>query len=392
MLQKNIFRLFSRLNVGGPSLHVVNLAVGLKEFGYTTQLIVGRPDPSEGSMSYYADQVGAEYAVIESFCAAISPWKDLKTLFKLILLFRRECPEIVHTHTFKAGLLGRIAAKLTGVPVIVHTYHGHLLSGYSTDWKIKILIRIETFLGKISHRLVTVSRQVADDLVLAGVAPRSKFKVIELGFDLANLKKVLQLPSRLRDELGIGQSSLVVGVVGRLVPVKAVDFFLRALAPLLRDMADLHLVIIGDGSERAALEILAAQLHPEKTRIHFTGWRNPAACDFKALNVCVCSSLNEGTSVSIIEAVIAGVPVVSTRVGGMSDLLENGRWGRMVNQDEAELRCAVRETLFDRNPTPNAHMASDFFSRRFSSTRLINEIDALYRDIQSEEHNAIARN
>ncbi len=370
---------------------MVNLSVGLKKYGFETLLVVGTPDISEGSMEPWARSMGAQVCSIQEFQAPISFRKDLKALIQLVCLFWRERPDIVHTHTFKAGLLGRVAAWVTGVPVIVHTYHGHLLTGYWHGIVNKIVVVVERGLGLLTSRTIAVSKQVANDLVGAGIVSGEKVSVVELGFDVDSLSRALEHPPKLRSDLGIDASAEVVGIVGRLVPVKGVDIFLRALAPLLVERPHLHLVIIGDGAESEKLKALAKSLSSE--RIHFCGWRTPSVPDLPDLDLCVCSSHNEGTSVSIIEAVIAGVPVVSTQVGGMGDLLGNGRWGDLVPVDENALRVQVRSRLelLTVASSDKQRMAwrekidesSRVFKKRFSSERLLREVNDIYCDLLS---------
>ena len=392
--RKKILRLFSRLNIGGPAIHVVNLSVGLPRFGYDTLLVVGSPDESEGTLDGFAREQGAELVVIPSFQAKISPWKDLLTLVKLIRLMRKERPDIVHTHTFKAGLLGRLAARITGVPVVIHTYHGHLLTGYGSSLKASIIRLIETGLGFLTDHMIAVSDQVAKDLVSSHVTNHSKMSSVELGFDMRKIQEDLSRPSFLREDLCIPQSAFTVGIVGRLVPVKAVDLFLTALCPLLETNPDLHLLVLGDGTERKALELLARVLTGHQSRIHFTGWRRPVTQDLPDLDLCICSSKNEGTSVSIIEAVVARVPVMSTRVGGMADLLGNGRWGQLIDSDPFALRSAVEQhiDLMKNTNDPAAKLyrerihrrvdeAAEHFQNRFSVERLLTDVDGTYRKL-----------
>lgn len=340
-------------------------------------------------MEDWARSTGVDLLVIRSFQAPISPIKDIITFVKLLGLFWKEKPLIVHTHTFKAGLLGRLAAWFCGVPVIVHTYHGHLLSGYWSHTKTQVVKSIERLLSLVSTKIVAVSRRVADDLVSEGIVPDNKVQVVELGFDVASLEKQLKRGATLRQDLNLPGGARVVGIVGRLVPVKAVDLFLNSLAPLLKERSNLHLVVIGDGTEADQLKSLAASLSSE--RIHFCGWRLPVVCDLPDLDICVCSSRNEGTSVSIIESVIAQTPVICTRVGGMGDLLENGRWGELVEFDADSLRERVEMMLDTLDGDKNSRAfsmlshrteeASQVFKTRFSVDRLLTDTEKLYREL-----------
>jgi glycosyltransferase involved in cell wall biosynthesis len=389
---RKVFRLFSRLNIGGPAIHVVNLSVGLNRFGYETTLIVGSPEPTEGSMEDWARASGAELRVIPSFQAPIHVLRDLSTFFQLLFVFWRSRPSIVHTHTFKAGLLGRLAARLAGVPIVVHTYHGHLLSGYWSKTKSQILGNVERILNRLSTQVIAVSRKVADDLITAKIVKPDKIEVIELGFDIREIENQLEVRPSLKADLGLGDDDELVGIVGRLVPVKAVDLFIRALAPLLERRPNLHLAIVGDGSEASQLQALSSSL--SSGRIHFCGWRRPVIHDLRDLDLCVCSSRNEGTSVSIIECVVAGVPVVCTNVGGMSDLLGGGKWGELVEFDEAVLCDRVEKMLGTLAKGSDdvekialmsrTKAASDFFKHRFSVDRLLSDMDRLYRRLSNQ--------
>jgi glycosyltransferase involved in cell wall biosynthesis len=387
--RNKVIRLFSRLNIGGPAIHVVNLATGLKRFGYETTLVVGRPVDEEGSMENWAREQGAQLLRIDAFQAPISVFKDAKVFFSLLILFLRERPFIVHTHTFKAGVLGRCAAKCTGVPVIVHTYHGHLLTGYWGPLKTNVIRLVESALGKISNRVLAVSQKVGDDLIKAGIVPREKLSVIELGFDVSKLKSEFMTAPTLRKDLGLSEREQLVGIVGRLVPIKGIDLFLRALIPLLQEFPRLHLAIIGDGSEAESLKKCASEFDGDLSRIHFCGWRRPVVPDLRDLDVCVCSSRNEGTSVSVIEAIMAGIPVISTNVGGMGDLLAQGKWGDLVDYDENQLRQAVKRLLeILSHPGPDldalrlrCREAANVFEQRFSVERLLGELDSLYGEM-----------
>lgn len=373
---RKIVRLFSRLNVGGPAIHVVNLSRGLRSHGYETILAVGQPDAAEGSMENYALEQDVPLHFIPGFQAQISLFRDLRAAIAIFRLIRRERPAIVHTHTFKAGLLGRVAARLNGVPLVVHTYHGHLLHGYWTGWKSKFIVWLERFLNCFTDHVIAVSDRVGEDLIQAGIVKGERLHVVRLGFDVNRFRSQHALPSGLRQRLGIPREDTVVAIVGRLVPVKNVDLFLESLSPLLSKFAGLHLVIVGDGSERVRLEKRATG----QERIHFAGFIQPMGPEWKDIDLCVCTSRNEGTSVSVIEAVMAGVPVISTSVGGMPDLLENGLWGRLVSQTPEAIRAAVEEWLVLRDPPPKR--ASEIFQRKFCNSRLIAETERIYREAE----------
>jgi glycosyltransferase involved in cell wall biosynthesis len=379
-----VLRLFSRLNIGGPALHVVNLSFGLTKSGYETKLIVGSLSPGEGDMSYYAKKKGVEPIVVPEFQAPIHPVKDAIAFLKILKIMWSVKPDIVHTHTFKAGLLGRLAAVLLKVPYRVHTYHGHLLEGYGSNRKTKIILETEKLLGGFTDQVITVSQLVAQDLVKHQVVPAEKMNVVELGFDIDPFLREAEQPSTLKGKLGLTEDHVVVGLAGRLVPIKSVDLFLKAVNPLFKEFPSLHVVIIGDGEERNALQSLASEY---KSRIHFMGWMSPLHPELKDLDLLVCSSKNEGTSVSVIEAILCGVPVISTRVGGMSDLLHEGRWGDLVDYDETELRdvlkkrirtlCQKKSLEYFQLQKRSVSAAKEFY-KRFHLNRLLEDIRQIY--------------
>jgi glycosyltransferase involved in cell wall biosynthesis len=373
--------LFSRLNIGGPSVHVILLTAGLREMGYETRLIVGREAPSEGNLLDMARQKGVEIEQLAGLGREIRPLADLVTLWQLYGLIRRCQPAIVHTHTAKAGVLGRIAARLAGVPVIVHTYHGHVLRGYFGPLKTAFFRRLETALNRVTDVAITVSTALREDLAEMGVAPRAKIRVVPLGLDLARFARP---PARggLRDACGASAGDVLIGVVGRLVPIKDIDCFLEAAARVAESAPAACFAIVGDGECRQALEQKAAALGLG-TRATFAGWRKDLESVYADLDVVVNSSRNEGTPVALIEAMAAGRPVVATAVGGTADLLGEGQRGLLVPPaSPSALAEAILETLaHPEESARRAGAARDYVMAHHSVDRLLHDIDELYREL-----------
>jgi glycosyltransferase involved in cell wall biosynthesis len=391
-----VVRIFSRLNIGGPSYHVINLADRLQDYSCETTLVVGRTSEWEGNLISYAKTKKIQPIFINSFLAQISPLNDLISFFRILVLLLKIKPDIVHTHTFKAGLIGRIAAWISGVPILIHTYHGHLLNNYWSGWKLWILKTIESSLSKISDRCISVSTQVSQDLVLAGVVPEYKMKTVSLGFDFSYLKNELESDSTLRKKLQIPPDHFVFGTACRLVPIKNIQLLVEASVKCLTEFQNSHLVIVGQGPEKKNLIALAQALTQNEPnllkRIHFMDWIVPFQRELKDFNFYVCCSKNEGTSVSVIEALIAQVPVVSTAVGGMPDLLNSGEYGELITPGSVdELSNAICKKILKFNDrsnlkeTSNLEKISKEVSNLYSESHLAKNTFDIYRECLIEK-------
>jgi glycosyltransferase involved in cell wall biosynthesis len=378
-----ILRIIGRLNVGGPAIHVVNLNAGLDPSQYEQLLVVGTESPAEGSMMNFALSKGVRpYLVPEIVTAFNLAPRDARALMKLYWLIRKERPHIVHTHTAKAGFLGRIAARLAGVPVIVHTFHGHVLHGYYGPLKNRLLRRLEQSLAWCSDRLVTVSEQVRNELLAYGVAEAERITVIPLGFDLEPFLNSHAHQGEFRREMGVRGDAKLVGIVGRLFPIKNHRLFLDAAARIAARERPARFVIVGDGELRPALERQAHELGIID-RVLFTGWRRDLARIYADLDLLVVASNNEGTPVSAIEAMASSCPVVATRVGGLPDLIEDHKTGRLVPpRDAAALATAVVDLLQSTESRKElGQSAKETVRQRFAVTRLLSDMDHLYREL-----------
>jgi glycosyltransferase involved in cell wall biosynthesis len=376
-----VLRLFSRLNIGGPSLHVILLSHGLRPLGYETRLIVGRESPREGNMLALATERGVECETVAGLGREIAPLGDVVALAGLVRLMRAWRPGIVHTHTAKAGLLGRLAARVARVPTIVHTFHGHVLRGYFSPPKQALFRGLERALARAADAIVAVSDSVKRDLVELGVADDRKIRVIPLGLELSPLAG--ELPRGvLRRESGIPDDAPLVGMVGRLVPIKDVPTFLRAAVRVRARRPDARFVLVGDGEERAALEALSRELGLADV-LHFLGWRRDLAQVYGDLDVVVNASRNEGTPVALIEALAAARPVVATAVGGTPDVVGRNERGRLVPPGSPEaLAEVVLDVLAQPEPARCAALAGRaHVMAHHSCERLIRDMDALYRQL-----------
>jgi glycosyltransferase involved in cell wall biosynthesis len=380
-----VVRIIARLNIGGPAIQAITLTHRMAELGYATTLVRGREELDEGNMNHLADELGVRPVLVRTL-RRNPGLHDLGALVALIRIIRRERPQIVHTHAAKGGTLGRLAALLAfprkrDRPVVIHTFHGHSLTGYFSPRTTDVYRRIEQLLARFSDRLIAVSDEVRDELVTMRVASESKFSVVPLGFDLSPFTVEdparQQLRDRLRAQLGVRADARLVTLIARLVPIKRVDRFLR-VANALRDLPDIRFLIVGDGELRDSLKGSVDAVALEGQLV-WTGFRRDMPSVYFASDLVVQTSDNEGTPVSLIEAQAAGVPVVSTRVGGTQSVVEDTRF-LIATTDEQGLARAMRMSLEDQKLAAMSAVAGRSRAlARFDIARLISDIDAIYK-------------
>lgn len=382
-----VVRVIARLNIGGPAIHVTTLTAGLDPSRFESLLVTGTENPGEGSLLDAALARGIRPVVIPEIVGEASlKLRDFKALVALYRLMRTERPQIVHTHTAKAGFLGRLAARLAGVPIILHTFHGHVLHGYYGPMKTHLLRRMERALACMTDRIIAVSEQVKADLVGYGIARPEKISVIHLGFDLGPFLNSAAYGGAFRRELGLGNGTRLVGIVGRVFPIKNHRLFLDAAAQVAGEEGHARFVVVGDGILRPEMEAHARRLGIAD-RVVFTGWRRDLPRIYPDLDVLVVSSKNEGTPVSAIEAMASGRPVVATRVGGLPDLIDDGKTGCLVpSEDAPALAAAILRVLRDPDAAHRMGEAARALVReRFQAERLVGDLEGLYVKLLEEK-------
>lgn len=389
-----ILRILNRLAVGGPVLNALYLSRYLSP-EYETLLVVGERESHEKSAEYLANELGIHFITIPEMGRSINPATDYNAYRKLKKLIKSYQPDIVHTHAAKPGALGRMAAASEKVPAIVHTFHGHVFHSYFNSAKSKFFINTERFLGKRSHAIIAISEQQRKELVNDfRIAPPEKFRVVPLGFDLDKFRTAQEEKrARFRTEFNVKDDEIAIGIIGRLVPVKNHYLFMKAIRHVFDQTAKkVKAFIIGDGETRQDLENVAREVNisftTEKSREHihplvFTSWRSDVDTINAGLDIVCLTSFNEGTPVSLIEAQAAGKPIVSTRVGGISDILVEGETGLLADVQDAEafsnhlLRLVEDDELRFRLGS-NSHQ---HVMERFSYQRLVNDMSQLYSEL-----------
>jgi glycosyltransferase involved in cell wall biosynthesis len=372
-------QVIARLNIGGPAVYVTLVTEKLNQAGFEITLVTGNIEPDEGDMSYYAAEHGVTPLIVPGLSRSLNPLRDLVTIYRLYRLFRQHRPDIVHTHTAKAGFAGRWAAKLAGVPVIVHTFHGHVFAGYFSKRRTQMFILIERITARISDTIITLTqglrRELVDDY---RITRKEHITVLPLGLDLQPFADTPRKHGAFRAAWGIPPEVPLVGIVGRFVPVKNHKLFLDAAARIHRDRPDVRFVLIGDGELRAEIETHVDALDLRDV-VTLTGWMRDTANAYADMDVFVISSVNEGTPVTVIEALANGCPVVATQVGGLTDLLDGGAFGTLVpSGDAAALADAIVQAV---DAPPDTAAAQAAMLRRYGIESLVSDLGSLYRGL-----------
>lgn len=402
-----ILRIIARLNVGGPARHVVWLSEALNDDEFSSTLIAGTVPEGEEDMSYFAAERGVEPLYIAEMSRELSP-KDIVSLFKVYAAMLRERPDVIHTHTAKAGTVGRAAAfayrwftpsTLIGSPrrvKVIHTFHGHVFHSYYGSVKTKIFILIEKLLARFAtDKIITITGQQLKEInEEVGIGRSKQFEVIPLGIDLSGFEPDDERRAEFRREVGLTDERLAIGFVGRLTEIKNIPLLLNAAKLYLEDenAPKSQFFIVGDGHLRTELEFLAVELGIADSVV-FLGNRDDTERIYSGLDIVALTSLNEGTPLSLIESMAAGVPFVSTAVGGVIDLAGD------VDDEKEAFRLCRRGVLAESGDVEGfakglIYLAKNeklrfnlgeggrrFVTEKYDKKRLIEDIKQLYREL-----------
>lgn len=383
-----IVRIIARLNIGGPAVHVVLLTRGFEKRGDESYLLVGPVPETEGNMEYYAAERGVKFTRIPELVRPVSPREDLVALWKIYKFIRQERPDVVHTHTSKAGTLGRVAAILARTPVIFHTFHGSIFDGYFSPAKTRFFLTIERFLARFTDRVITVSDALKKQLSESyQIAPPEKIEVVRLGFDLTEFGKTAE--SAVPGAQDKTSDIPVIGWVGRFTDIKDPLLFVEVAARLKAAGARVKFIMVGDGPLRESVE-KAISRHGLSPDVLLTGWQRHMPQVYKSMDLIVSTSVNEGTPVTLIEAMAAGCPFVAPNVGGLVDLTAGPSEGHqdfdvysngiLVSSRSVDSLTRAAELLLDSQlRTRMGQIGYQFVHKNFGQERLVCEMEVLYK-------------
>lgn len=377
-----VLHVVTRLNIGGPARHVVTLGGGLADRGIDTVLVHGRLDETEGSFEHLPCQRGLDSRCLAELGRSVRWNQDIVAFLKLLRIIFVERPDVVHTHTAKAGAIGRLAAAIYSATrrrrrkcLIVHTFHGHVFIGYFRPMHTRLVKSIERGLARMTDRIIALSETQKRELVdRFGIAVGHRVSVVPLGLEFDPLLR-LNLDRRdCRQSFGLAASDRVIGYVGRFVPIKDLENLVRAFAIVARRVPEAKLLLVGDGERREPLRALADSLGVGQATV-FTGWREDLDVVYGAIDIAATTSLSEGMPVALVEAMAAGRPVVATSVGGVPDLVCDEVTGFLVPTGDpartaGALERLVRDAALCRRmgETGRHRVAGEFHAERLVST------------------------
>jgi len=404
-----ILRIIARLNIGGPAIHTALLTQGLDPDRFQSVLVAGKVSAKEGDMNYLADTYGIKPIIISDLQREISIVNDVMCFFYILRIINKEKPDIVHTHTAKAGTVGRIAVFIHnliygGKIRVVHTFHGHVFHGYFGRMMSTIFVLTERILAKITDIVIAISESQKNELVNKyRIARANKVKVVKLGFNLKPFLSSKDHPEESAQIFNPGKSDFVtdelkIGIVGRLVPIKNHKMFLESAKIFLEQNPSIKafFLIIGDGELREEL-IAYCKQQGLSDHIQFCGWQKKLPEIYSNLDIVALTSNNEGTPVSLIEAMACLVPVIATDAGGVRDLLGNSQLdvvsdgfkicerGILCRDNDAKGFAGGMKYLVNnkRLREERASAAKSFVVQNFSKERLVREMELLYTELLS---------
>lgn len=376
-----ILRVVTRLNIGGPSRHVDALCSFLNGEKFRTVLVHGCLSSGERQNPVFPKASRCVY--LPSLKREIHPWHDLRAFFGILRLVLSEKPHIVHTHMAKAGALARIAGWIAGVPIMIHTYHGHIFDGYFASWKTRMFVWIERFLARCTDCFVAMGKEVGQELAERYfICPPEKIRIFYPGLDLAPYLTSEKYRGQLRKEFRLGEGDLLVAMIGRLSPVKRPQLFVRIADRIVQQRPNIKFLLVGGGEEEEDVLNMIKDKGLQK-KILFLGWRSDLPLIYSDVDIVFQCSTDEGTPNVLIEALACAKPVVATRVGSISEVVEDKKAGFLADKEDEEGLIQYLLLLSD-DPDLRRRMGNygrEFVRGRFSTEKLVLQTEDLYRQL-----------
>ena len=392
MAPRTVIHVITRLDYGGSAQNTMLTALGHDRERFIPLVVMGVPGrwDAQGGQGATEENVrllekeGIRSVLIPTLGRSISPLDDMRTLWMLIRIFRRERPAVVHTHTSKAGVLGRIAAWIAKVPAVVHTPHGHVFYGHFGPFRSWLFLQIERVLSAITHRLIALTEAERQDHLDRSVGKADRFAVVPSGIDRERFGRARIQGKQQPDWFGCPLDALIVGSVGWLTDIKGHEYLIAAVAKLKQDFPALHLVIIGSGDRHDAL-LQQAELCGLRDAVHLLGHRDDVEACLAGMDLFVLPSLNEGMGRALIEAMAAGLPVIASRVGGIPAVISHERTGLLVPPGDAGALAEALRRFLDRPEwaTQLGIAASHSVDSRYGSVSMVHAIESIFAEALS---------
>jgi len=389
-----ILQIVNRLNLGGITYNAASITARLRP-EHETMLVAGMKDDQEESSEFMLNNLGLEAVYIPDMRREINLKADFKAYKHLLKIIREFKPDVVHTHAAKAGILGRLAARRAGVKVIVHTFHGHVFHSYFGKFKTRFFLEIERFLARLSHGIIAISELQKKELCeIYKVCACEKIHIVELGYDLYPFQNdVKKKRADFRNKYGVDDDVILVGMIGRLVPIKNITLFIDCWEDLVKvNGSKIKAFIIGDGEQRfdlqehcrkLGLKISTPENQDNDVNLVFTSWIHQIDWAMAGIDILALTSLNEGTPASLIEAQAAGKPIVSSKVGGIANIVIEGETAFLVEAgDKKAFTQTLQKLIQDADLRDRMKLAGPQFAlNRFHYQRLTEDIRTLYNKL-----------
>ena len=389
---RKVIHVITRLDYGGSAQNTMLTALGHDRAQFEPLVVAGYPgcwDAQGGQAATeencrQLEKAAIRWMLLPSLTREVHPIKDAQALWQLIRLFRQEQPALVHTHTSKAGVLGRVAAWLARVPVIVHTPHGHVFYGHFGPFRSWLFLQIERVLSVLTDRLIALTEAERQDHLDRAVGEADRFVVVPSGIDRERFGRARVQGKQQPDWFGCPPEALIVGSVGWLTDVKGHEYLIEAVAKLKPDFPSLHLVIIGSGDRHDAL-LQQSELAGLRDAVHLLGHRDDIEACLAGMDLFVLPSLNEGMGRALIEAMAAGLPVIASRVGGIPAVISHERTGLLVLPGDAGALAEALRRLLDRPEwaTQLGLAASCSVDSRYGSVSMVHTIESIFAEALS---------